>query len=291
MYYGSAEEHDMDFNQFCIMFQSIFLEGFWRPAAGIRHILTLLLNRYKSCNGELKTNNQVKTINTTNYHLQSITLQNGKTLTCKKLLSSAGYLETLKLCNETIPETQTHPAGKLAYLETIFILDKLPKHLGFSPSITFFNNSNQFSYQQPNQAVDFNSGVLCAPNNFLLPHKTMPEGQIRLTHLANYTHWNNLSPEQYQNTKQKIIQQQIQNLKIYMPTIHKHIIYTDMFTPTTIKRYTGHINGSIYGSPKKQKDGTTPYKNIYICGTDQGFLGIIGSMLSGVSIANLHLMK
>ena len=28
-----------------------------------------------------------------------------------------------------------------------------------------------------------------------------------------------------------------------------------------------------------------------ICGTDQGFLGIVGSMLSGITIANLHLLR
>ena len=31
MYYGSARQQDMDFNQFSIMFRSIFLEGFARP--------------------------------------------------------------------------------------------------------------------------------------------------------------------------------------------------------------------------------------------------------------------
>ena len=30
---------------------------------------------------------------------------------------------------------------------------------------------------------------------------------------------------------------------------------------------------------------------LYVCGTDQGFLGIIGAMLSGVSIANAYLLK
>ena len=56
-------------------------------------------------------------------------------------------------------------------------------------------------------------------------------------------------------------------------------------------RYTGHLNGTVYGSPVKHRDGTTPVRNLFICGTDQGFLGIVGAMLSGISIANLHLLR
>src|SRR2546428_9324301 len=29
-------------------------------------------------------------------------------------------------------------------------------------------------------------------------------------------------------------------------------------------------------------------ENLFICGNDQGFLGIVGAMLSGISMANLH---
>ena len=40
-----------------------------------------------------------------------------------------------------------------------------------------------------------------------------------------------------------------------------------------------------------QRGSTTHLENLFLCGTDQGFLGIIGSMLSGITIANLHLLK
>ena len=64
-----------------------------------------------------------------------------------------------------------------------------------------------------------------------------------------------------------------------------------MFTPRTVHKYTGHINGAIYGAPQKIKDGKTHLDNLFIAGTDQGFLGIIGAMLSGISMTNLHCLK
>ena len=61
-----------------------------------------------------------------------------------------------------------------------------------------------------------------------------------------------------------------------------------MFTPTTVHKFTGRIGGAVYGSPKKNKTGKTHLENLFLCGTDQGFLGIVGAMLSGITIANLY---
>ncbi len=47
----------------------------------------------------------------------------------------------------------------------------------------------------------------------------------------------------------------------------------------------------VYGSPVKIADGTTPWPNLFIAGTDQGYLGIVGAMLSGVSIVNRHILR
>ena len=69
-----------------------------------------------------------------------------------------------------------------------------------------------------------------------------------------------------------------------------HITYEDAFTPLTVKRFTSHLNGAIYGSPLKQKDGRTLAENVFICGTDQGFLGIVGALLSGISMTNKYLL-
>jgi hypothetical protein len=64
-----------------------------------------------------------------------------------------------------------------------------------------------------------------------------------------------------------------------------------MFTPTTIRRYTGHEHGAVYGAAEKRYDGTTHLDNLFVCGTDQGLVGIVGSMISGITIANRHLLK
>ena len=73
--------------------------------------------------------------------------------------------------------------------------------------------------------------------------------------------------------------------------LRAELVTTDTFTPRTVRKFTGHLNGAIYGAPRKVRDGRTHLENLYLCGTDQGFLGIIGAMLSGISMANYHILQ
>ena len=82
-----------------------------------------------------------------------------------------------------------------------------------------------------------------------------------------------------------------ENLFIFFPDFLDSVIFSDTFTPKTIFKYTVHTNGLVYGSPVKLKDGITPVRNLFICGTDQGFLGIMGATLSGISMANPHIFQ
>jgi phytoene dehydrogenase-like protein len=71
----------------------------------------------------------------------------------------------------------------------------------------------------------------------------------------------------------------------------KATILKDTFTPRTIKKYTHHTNGTLYGSPVKNRKGSTPFKNLFISGTDQGYIGIVGAMLGGIAVANNQILS
>ena len=95
----------------------------------------------------------------------------------------------------------------------------------------------------------------------------------------------------YHDEKQRWGQAILDSTKRFLPDFRNHIVDSDIFTPRTIHKFTGHENGCVYGAPRKIRDGQTHLRNLFLCGTDQGFLGIIGSMLSGITIANLHLLR
>jgi phytoene dehydrogenase-like protein len=290
MFYGNAQENDMEFGQFVIMFKSIFREGFARPQAGVRQILDVLVKKYKACGGELRMKCAVTSLKCANGRVESILLENGEVLTADRILSSAGYVETMKLLtNYNSLDFNCH-AGRLSFVEFILVLNKEPAKLGYNTTITFYNNSDRFDYRKPDELVDVSSGVICCPNNFQFENP-LPEGMLRITNLANFDLWNRLSEEEYKAQKAAWLETTLKEVVKFVPDFRDSIIFTDIFTPKTIHRFTGRINGAAYGTPNKIKTGKTHLDNLFICGTDQGFLGIVGAMLSGISMANLHVLQ
>ena len=289
MYYGSAQENDMEFAQFVIMFKSIFYEGIARPWAGIRQILDVLVKKYKDCGGELRLRCGVQRILVTKGKVESIELENGEVLTADSIISSAGYLETMQLCSDYDSSEINCSPGQLSFMESILVLDKEPATMGYDTTITFFNTSDRFNYQKPDGLVDVSSGLICCPNNFQFD-APLPQGMLRVTNQANFALWDELSREGYKAQKATWLEATLKEVVKFVPDFRDSIIFTDVFTPKTIHRFTGHINGAVYGTPDKIKTGKTHLDNLFICGTDQGFLGIVGATLSGITMANIHVL-
>jgi phytoene dehydrogenase-like protein len=293
MWYGNARQDDMDFGQFCIMFRSIFLEGFARPFKGVRLILKHLVRRFRSLGGELKLRSGVEQICVEGDRAVGVRLENGEFLPAKRVLSSAGVIETQRLCADL---TQPDPgrAGQLTFIESISVLNKQPKDVGFGETIVFFNDSERFSWHRPERDFcDPRTGVVCSPNNYLYPETCgqLDDGIIRLTTIADFDSWAELDEAEYQRQKMWWYDRSIASAVRFIPDFRSHVIDTDVFTPKTIRRFTSHDNGAVYGAPEKKLDGTTHLRNLFLCGTDQGFVGIVGAIVSGISMANMHCLR
>ena len=290
MFYGSATEHDMDWNQFVIMFKAIYFEGFSRPHAGVRKILKTLRRTYKDRGGEMRTNAKVQSILPQPDGGAIVLLTTGEEIHAKKILSSVGLPETKELLGESVENSLV---GNLSFVESIFCLNKMPRDLDITSTIQFFSHSHQFNYQKTETLVDYSSGILCCPNNFDDP-EPLDEGLLRLTHIANPDLWKNLRESNikaYNEQKKQMVEKEIEGLKNIIPEFASHITYIDTFTPATIERFTLRRSGAVYGSPIKVGSGEIGVQDVFICGTDQGYLGIIGSLLSGILMANRHALN
>jgi phytoene dehydrogenase-like protein len=301
LFYGSARENDMDFGQFCLLFQSILLEGLARPLEGIRLILRVLLDKYRQAGGERRMRAGVARLRVRGGRVEALVLDSGEEVTADEVLSSIGAPETAALV-EPAPETPgaapaPSPAGRLSFIETVAVLDRQPAALGWGEdTIVFFNDSSRFTYARPEGEADPRSGVICIPNNFEFgPGRLLPEGLVRVTCLANYDSWAALPEDAYREAKRRWFAAAQRSARRFLPvvddaTLEAATVASDMFTPRTIARFTGRLNGAIYGSPEKSLSGETAFANLHLCGTDQGLLGIVGSMLSGITMANRHVL-
>lgn len=291
MFYGSSVENDMDFGQFVTMFRAIFLEGFFRPEGTIKDFLDLLQNHLESFGGKIRLNSGVKEIICNDKKAIGVELTSSEVIYCDHLLSTIGLEETFDLLdNHAIKEEK----NRIGFIESIFFLTPPSSHqMPNDKSIIFYHTGNTFRYQSPiDKLIDFNSGVICFPSNFkgITPHALF---EVRATHLASYQQWKTAdeSRERYLDTKIQAANRSKECVEKIIGKFSTNIVFEDTFTPLTVERFTAKKRGAIYGSPHKILDGNIGFDNLFIAGTDQGFLGIIGSMLSGVSIVNQHILS
>ena len=284
--YGSAWEDDMDFAQFVIMFKSLYFEGFSRPEGGVRTIISLLMKKLEEAGGEIRFKTAVTNILTDDSGRAYGVDLGGEVLTAPVILSSIGYPETVRLTS-VLQEKVSPRVGAMTFLESIFVFDKKIPLTQNDTTIVFYNNSPKYNYRPAADFYDPNSAVVCFPDNYE-PLKTEGEGTVRITYMANYSQWRELERSAYDEKKEAVAESAMQLIKKMNSHFDGKLLFKDVFSPMTIERYTWHLNGTVYGSIDKTRDGTTPVPGLFIIGTDQGFLGIVGSILSGISLANLH---
>ncbi|MCG6929148.1 MAG: NAD(P)/FAD-dependent oxidoreductase [Desulfofustis sp.] len=291
LYYGSSWENDIDFKQFVIMFRSLYQEGLFRPAGTIKNLLDLLVDKLNHFGGTIKLGTGVRNIIATGEKIIGVTLENGEKILCKHLISTIGLDETRSLLGtrKEVPDDR-----RLSFVESIFQIDKrIRDRLPQDRTCIFYSKTRPFTFEQPSTIVGYDSGVISLPFNFrdLNPDDDFIE--IRTTQLANYRKWLSISRDtgQYDAMKCDHTGESCRQIEPIIGSFADGITYSDCFTPLTVERFTGKHAGAIYGSPHKISDGIIGYDNLVIAGTDQGFLGIIGSMLSGVAMVNKHILS
>jgi len=288
MVYGNAEEHDMDLGQFVIMFRAVFEEGFFRPSGTMREFLEQLVGQYREYGGELRYRAPVAEIVVQDGRVQGVRLADGEELSAEAVLSTAGIPETIRLSGWDADVERY--SGRMSFLETISLLPRSQATaLSRERTIIFYHTEPVLNYQRPESFLDTSWGVICFPENFVgQPPADMM--QIRVTNAASYPLWKTLAPEEYGPMKQRWTAASVRASEEIIGNYQQSIVYQDSFTPLTIERFTRKAQGAVYGSAVKIRDGLTPWPNLFIAGTDPGFLGIVGAMLSGITVVNRHLL-
>ncbi|MCX7934753.1 MAG: NAD(P)/FAD-dependent oxidoreductase [Planctomycetota bacterium] len=295
MYYGNAGEDDMDLPQFALIWKAIFESGFAMPRHGMRPVVELLVNRLQAAGGEIRLRTRVERLRAEQGWIRAARLASGEEIAAAQFYSSAGRVETIRLCSDQPANALRSEEGKISVVEAIARLNRSPRDAGCHETILFFCRQPRLRFRRPEREVDTDSGVVCVPSNY---RHTPPldDRIVRFSALANYQRWRALQPARddavgrarYAEAKKKAAADIFAAVAAFGLDIAQHVEWLEVFTPLTIQRYTGHVQGAIYGAAQKNRRGLTPYGNLFLLGADQGFLGIVGAMLSGITIANLH---
>ncbi len=291
LWYGSPTPRDMDWSTCVVLWKSIYEEGLSRPAGGIRSLLDLLRARLTEEGGELRMRTGVERIVHDEEGVRGVVLEDGSQLEARRILSSAGWVETMALCGGELARAHgPAEAGRMAFVETISVLDTPPEALGWGTTIAFFNLAPTTVYEEPAEAFDARSGVLCCPTNY--PGESADdEPHWRVTLLARSEAWLSSDPEPYQALKESAWNAALEATATFAAHVRQHTVFRDVFTPRTVVRFTGKLNGAVYGAPVKRRGGETPLPGLALIGTDQGNYGIVGALHSGILMAGVHTLQ
>ena len=286
MYYGSATPDDMDLQIFCNIFRSIFFEGLGRPAHGMRPLIQKLVTRFRENGGDLFLANGISQIRCNSNGVSSVLDDKGIEHTAELFVSSIGATETSALFTTPIPTLQSAIKGQMAFIEGIFGFSSPPANFGFDASIIFRNSDDDFTFRPPDTLYSTRSCLLCAPGNFTICKDDFTAKSVKVSLLASPSRWFCLDEDHYRKAKQDAKASMLEILGNFAPGLTSCVEFCEIFTPKTITRFTGHINGAIYGSPDKCRDFKTGCPNLFLCGTDQELYGIVGALISGNVLAN-----
>jgi phytoene dehydrogenase-like protein len=82
--------------------------------------------------------------------------------------------------------------------------------------------------------------------------RTRPEGRPRCLIVsstnANYSDWADLTKDDYEASKQDLVETTLDALDKYVPNIRQRVDHAEASTPVTFEHYTKHILGSSFGT-------------------------------------------
>ncbi len=282
--YGGYSEKQIDAATFSTVFRSIFLEGCSSPP-DIKHILDLLIKRFKSLGGELKMRKRVARIDCEGGAFRAVELADGTRIEADRCLSSAGLCETGQLAGEVWGRT-----CPLSVFETVVSVNAPMTDLQADYTLQLISEQERFDWKAPDERGAFDHLTLAASAFYDFaeePHaKHFKIGCFQKGEL-----WLGLDEETYQREKNHLEERLLQVLLARYPGLRDvEAEHCESLTPRTVVTYTSHLNGGIYGGAEKTFDGTTAVQDLFIIGNDQGGIGIMGALTSGVVVSNFQVI-
>ncbi|QYY36032.1 FAD-dependent oxidoreductase [Ruficoccus sp. ZRK36] len=278
--YGGYREGQIDAATYGTVFRSIFLEGCGSPP-DIKHVLDLLIARFKSLGGTLKTRRRVARIVTEDGAFRGVELADGTQIEADACLSSAGLAETGQLAGQAWGKS-----GDLSVFETVVAMNRPLDELGVDRTLLMVCLEPEFHWRAPEGRQEYLHLTLAASDNYLFTD-TPDAHHLKIGCFQKGSLWLGLDEEGYRREKLLLEEKMLNELTKRFPALlDEPVLHHESLSPKTVVDYTSHLNGGIYGGSVKTFDGSTPIQGLYAIGNDQAGIGIMGALTSGVIVAN-----
>lgn len=218
---------------------------------------------------------------------------NGRTIKCKSIVSNASIVSTVKnLVGEDRFSPEYVDELNAVRINTsscqVYMGIKDGESIPNIGDLVFTSDAERFSSEE---LVDFHT----TSRTFSVYYPDTRPGSGRYTVVASlngkYGDWNQLSDVEYEQHKQRMIEESLVALERYIPDVRSKIDYLDAATPRTIHYYTRHPGGTSFGTKfeglKCSMELPDQIHGLYHAGSVGIIMsGWLGTMNYGVIVAN-----
>ncbi len=217
----------------------------------------------------------------------------GRTIRAKAILSNANIMNTVfRMAGEENLPADYAAAARAVRINTsscqVYLGIRKGESIPHIGDLVFTSEAPVYCSQE---LVDFHT----TSRTFSVYYPDTRPGSDRYTVVASlngrYPDWKNLSDEDYEKHKQRLIEESIVALEKYIPDVRAKLDWLEAATPRTIERYTTHHHGTSFGTKfeglKVSMDLPEKLPGLYHAGSVGIIMsGWLGTINYGVITAN-----
>ena len=260
------------------------------PIGGCGAVAEVVATGIRELGGVIETNARVDKVIVENSVAKGV-VAGGKTYLADNIISNADIKHTMLelLGEEKLDEQYLNQIKPLEYSYSALVLrlalDKVLADWKLITHIASDDPVGHYKALEEGKVPDSMNAFLPVPSNFA--PDVAPEGKQLVTVATAVP---------YEFPRIESLKQMLLDLvQHFLPEINKHIMWTDVTTPSDINNFVGE-NGAVIGiaqtvrqSGSNRPSVTTPIKNLYLCGAEAGGWGV-GVELAVESAKNLSLL-
>ena len=175
---------------------------------------------------------------------------NGKAIKCKAIVSNGNLISTIfKLVGDKYFSESFIEKAKGIRLNNsscqVYIGIRKGERIDYIGDLLFTSVADKFD------SVKLRSKNITSRTFSIYYPETRPGSDmysIVASTNANYEDWANLSEQEYQNSKEELIESTLAALEKYIPGVQDKVDYVEAATPKTFQRYTLHECGASFGT-------------------------------------------
>ena len=234
-----------------IVFSNFMSKGVFVFQGGTDKLVKSMEKEMKASGVDVRINCDVEKINVGTGGVESVVV-NGRTIKTKAVVSNANLRATIfDLVGEDKFDGAFIDDAKAVRLNNsstqVYMAmaegDTVPRETG---DLLFSSTAERFQTD-----LLLSRYVTSRTFSFYSPD-TRPEGKERTLIVsstnANYEDWIDMSKEEYDSSKQDLIDTTLNALEKYVPNCRERIVHAEAATPVTFEHYTKHVNGASFGT-------------------------------------------